>query len=257
MVDSTKTSYQIQHPFSIANQYYYRVRALGPSGNGRWSNTESVVGGYRDDFNDSSSGWAMRRQDTDHIENQLYYQNGHLVMEMDSSWDYMIAGPMALPPKPPYRIETRVRLEEPGNLNAYGIIFGANLKDLPCPKSDYSSCFNQYYRLIAFWSGDADNRMTTQLKRIDKHDKRNNAGRGVDLINWTTTGVKDPPRGYQNWAVEVYPSGLIKIFVNDKFVGSTTDSNYIDQPFFGTFSATDEYAGLQNEFDWYQVTPLP
>ncbi|GMQ78361.1 MAG: hypothetical protein BMS9Abin02_0864 [Anaerolineae bacterium] len=257
MVGSTNTSYQVQQPFSTDNQYYYRVRATGPSGHGRWSNTQAVVGGYRDDFNDSGSGWAMRRQDTDHVENQVYYQNGHLVLEMDSSWDYLIAGPMALPPEPPYRIETRVRLEGVDNLHGYGIIFGADQLGQPCPNADYSSCFNQYYRLTAFWSGNADKRMTTQLKRIDYHDDRNNAGRGVKLTPWLTPGVNDPANGYQQWAIEVYPSGLIKIFVNGKFVDDAFDTNYIDRPFFGTFASTDEYNGLQAEYDWYQVTPLP
>jgi uncharacterized repeat protein (TIGR01451 family) len=257
MAGSTKTSYQIQHPFSTDNQYYYRVRALGPPGNGRWSNIESVVGGYRDDFSDSSSGWAMRRQDTDHIENKVYYQDGHLVMEMDSSWDYLIAGPLALPPQPPYRIETRVRLVGVDNLHGYGIIFGADLLGQPCPisKEDFSSCFNQYYRLSVIWSGSPW--MTTQLKRIDKHDDRNNAGRGVALTHWLTPNVNSPSEDYQKWAVEVYPSGLIKIFVNGKFVDDTFDTKYIDRPFFGTFASTDEYNGLQAEYDWYQVTPLP
>jgi len=257
MVGSTETSYQIQHPFSTANQYYYRVRASGPSGNGPWSNSQAVVGGYRDDFSDSGSGWAMRRQDTDHIENQVYYQNGHLVLEMDSSWDYLIAGPMALPPQAPYRIETRVHLEGVDNLHGYGIIFGADLLGQPCPNADYSSCFNQYYRLSAFWSGNADKRMTTQLKRIDYHDDRNNAGRGVALTPWLTPGVKDPADGYQEWAVEVYPSGTIRIYVNGKLVDETADTTYIDRPFFGTFASTDEYNGLQAEYDWYRVTPLP
>jgi len=256
-VDRTINSYQIQQPFSTDNQYFYRVRPSGPSGIGNWSNSESVVGGYRDDFGDTSSGWAIRRQDTDHVENKLYYQNGHLVMEMDSSWDYMIAGPMASPPQPPYRIETRVRLVGVDNLHGYGIIFGADLDDQPCPNSDYSSCFNQYYRLIAFWSGNADKRMTSRLKRIDYHDGRNNAGRGVTMTPWLTPEVNDPADGYQNWAVEVYPLGTIRIYVNGNFVRETTDKSYIESPFFGTFSSTDEYNGLQAEYDWYEVVPLP
>ena len=55
----------------------------------------------------------------------------------------------------------------------------------------------------------------------------------------------------------MYPSGLIKLFVNGNFVAEVVDSTYIDRPFFGAFSAVDEYTGLEAEFDWYKATILP
>ncbi|MCZ7668403.1 MAG: hypothetical protein M5U34_15025 [Chloroflexi bacterium] len=99
--------------------------------------------------------------------------------------------------------------------------------------------------------------MKYDLKRIDYHDPRNNAGRGDTLISTREVDVNSPAEGYQNWAVEVSPAGKIKIFVNGGLVGETTDTRYIGSPYFGSFSSTDEYNGLEAYFDWYESTALP
>ena len=242
------------------NVYYYRVRALGVFGVSNWSQTGTQIGNYHDGFSDTSSGWAMRRQDWDHIENQTRYQNGEWVHEMDSSWDFLISSPLVSIPTAPYRLEMRARHVEPSNLNSYGMIFGGDWDGTsPCPSANYSTCFTGYYRMNIIWFGDdpADPLLRVIVKRIDYHDPVNGHGRGVTIMDEVNARVAFPPSGHQRWAVEVYPNGLIKVFVNDNFVGQAVDSTYVNRPYFGAFSSTDEYAGLEAHFDWFEVKALP
>ncbi len=249
-----------QPPVSNNNIYFYRVRAVGTYGVSEWSKTRALIANYRDDFTNPGTGWTMRREDTDHIENQTRYQNGEFVHEMDSSWDFLLGGPMALIPSPPYRIEMRARHVEPSNLNSYGMVFGGdwNARDA-CPYPDFSTCFNHYYRMNIIWFGDdpADPLLRVILKRIDYHDPANGHGRGATIIDAINVHVHFPPSSYQNWPVEVSPAGTIRVFVAATFIAETVDTNYIDDPYFGSFSSTDEYAGLEAHFDWFEVTALP
>lgn len=152
----------------------------------------------------------------------------------------------------------RARHVEPENLNSYGMVFGGDLTaQEPCPVWDFSTCFNQYYRLNIIYFGNDNSTLRAILKRIDYHDPRNNHGRGVTIIDAVDVSTQGPSANYQNWAVEVYPNGTIKLFLNGNFVTQTVDTNYIDRPYFGSFSSTDEYAGLEAHFDWFQVTALP
>jgi hypothetical protein len=148
-----------------------------------------------------------------------------------------------------------MRLEGVDNLQSYGIVFGGDWDGTDCPNSNYSSCFNRYYRLLAVWFG-ADNEMKYQLKRIDSHDPFNNHGRGTELIPFTEVLVNSPSEGYQTWAVELFPNGDIKIFVNGNLIGQTNDTVLLNEPFFGAFSSTDEYTGLQAQFDYFSVVRL-
>jgi uncharacterized repeat protein (TIGR01451 family) len=243
-------------PLTINNLFYYRVRAVGEFGATPWSNVLQVRGGYRDDFNDPTSGWAMRRQDTDTVINNVFYRDGHLVLEQDSSYDYQIASSLSPAPAPPYQIESRVQWEGVDNLHSYGIIWGGDWNGQPCPNADYSSCFNVYYRLNVIWSGNSDQQLTIQLKRIDFHDPDDNVGRGVDLIETTTVDVNPPPQGYQTWAIQVYANGVMRLFLNGNMIREFFDTMYIQNPYFGAFSSTDEYNGLEAEFDYFQASFL-
>lgn len=55
---TTETSLAFDYAPSPNNLFYYRVRAEGTFGSGPWSNTQSVLGGFLDDFSDVNSGWA-------------------------------------------------------------------------------------------------------------------------------------------------------------------------------------------------------
>lgn len=250
------TSLEVTKEPSPYHSYYYRVRAIGPSGMSSWSNVEQVIGNYRDEFNDGRTGWTIRRQDTDDIENYSYYNAGHFVLEIDGRWDYGIAAPMQPAPDGAYAIETSVRMESPDNLHSYGIIFGGDWDGSTCPNSDYSSCLNHYYRLNIIWFGSPDS-FKVIFSRIDRHAPINNAGRGPTLFERDTVRVNEPPSGYQVWRIEVRPSGLIRVLVNGNLVEEVIDDTYVDDPYFGVFASTDEYLGSEPWFDWYDVSVLP
>ncbi len=243
-------------PLQINNLFYYRVRAIGSFGVTPWSNLQQVRGGYRDDFNDPNSGWEMRRQDTDTVINNTFYRNGHLVLEMDSSYDYQIVSSLAPAPAPPYMIESKIRLVGVDNLHSYGMVWGGDWNGQTCPNPDYSSCFNVYYRLIVIWSGNLGDKLTIQLKRIDYHEEPDNVGRGVDLIPATVVNVNPPSQGYQTWAIQVYANGVMRLFLNGNQIFEVFDTNYIQNPYFAAFSSTDEYNGLEAEFDYFEASFL-
>jgi hypothetical protein len=241
----------ISHGPSIDNTYYYRVRAWSNGESGSWSQTLQVVGGYYDDFSNPATNWHIVRQDTDDTENSTWYQDGSFVMRVGGRWDYAIASMPAVAPALPYEIRTSVRLEEPKNLNTYGIIFGGDWNGAYCPAPDYSSCFNHYYRLSVTWYADDAGRLRVTLKRIDYHDS-NNVGRGVTLFGPYDVPVIGIPRDWHEWKVKVYASGLIQVYVDGTtFAGSAVDTTYINDPLFGGFAATDEYLGARPFYDWF------
>ncbi len=255
IVTSPTTTMQFSHPVYWISGYYYRVRLILPGVIGGWSNVLVVGSNYHDWFDDPNSGWTMRREDTDEIDNSTYYSDGKFVHRMKSRWDFLISGPLMPAPTPPYRIESRIRLVGMDNLHTYGLIFGADWNGSTCPDAKFTSCFNQYYRLMVTWFGN-NSRLKYQLKAIKYHDPGNGHARGPVLIDYKEVHVNSPSQNWQNWAVEVYPNGRIKIFVNNDLVGEVTDTRYTYIPYFGTFSAVDEYTGLQAEFDWYNVRAL-
>ena len=254
--NTTNTSLTVTKPFTTNNIYYYRVRGLAGPVIGSWSNVQQIIVGYRDDF-DAATTWDIRREDTDDTDNSLYYTiSGLLVHRQFGRWDYMISSPLAPAVTPPYRFETRIQFTGVDNLHAYGMIFGGDWNGNTCPDQNYTSCFNQYYRLLVLWYG-SPNQLRFGLKRIDYHDPSSNTGSGETLLSFRDVDVSPPPSSWQTWAVEVNPNGLIQIFVNGNLVGQKIDTTLINNPYFGGFSATNEYAGLRVDYDWVQITPLP
>lgn len=253
---TTNQTYTVQRGHAFDNMYYYRVRTLGSWTASDWSNVRSVVGGYYDEMNDPSSGWDVRRQDTDDIDQEVRYENGWLIHEMDGRWDYMLSAPLRQAPTPPYRIDFSARLVGVDNLHVYGFVFGGDYEGGPCPVNDYSSCFNNYYRVLILWFGNPDI-LKVQIKRIDFHTEDDNGGSGPALLEFSDVTVNNPSLEWQEWSMEVFPDGNISLFVNGTYVTTVNDTQFIDQPYFGAFTATDEYAGLEAQYDWYRVRPLP
>ncbi len=253
--DSLTNEMNFNKSVTWRNLFFYRVRVITSSLVGPWSNTIYVAGNYADNFDDPNSGWTMRREDTDTTNNSTYYDDGHFVHRMKSGWDSLLGGPLMPAPQPPYRIESKIQLVGKDNLHTYGLVFGGDWDGSQCPNSDFTSCYNQYYRLLVTWYGNNDE-LKYQLKRIDSHDPDNGHARGSTLIGFREVQVKEPSHKWQVWGIEVQPDGVIKIFVNGNKVGQITDSSLIENPYFGTYSAVDEYTGLQAEFDWYKVTSL-
>jgi uncharacterized repeat protein (TIGR01451 family) len=246
----SSTSKAFAYAPSFSNTYYYRVRVTVNGMPSNWSNTRSVTGNYYDGFNSSSSGWAIRRQDTDDVNNSSWYQDGNFVLNIGGRWDYGIAAPLAKAPALPYRIKTRVKWDDPDNLHSYGIIFGGDWDGRTCPNSDYSSCFNHYYRLNVVWHGSSES-VSVQLKRIDYHGSDNSGG-GVALWGYNEVSVPDPD-GWNEWTVEVRASGEIRVYANGSLAFTKTDSTYISNPYFGVFASSNEYLGARPWFTWYRV----
>lgn len=249
-------SHLFTHPASINNYYCYRVRAMANDVFSGWSNTQCAFGNYSDDFTNISSGWAIRRQDTDDTANSSYYINNNFIIKIGGRWDYAIAAPMVPAPASSYKIETAVKLTDGiDNLHTYGIIFGGDWNGQPCPIGDYSSCFNHYYRLQVIWYGNP-NKLRVDLKRIDYHDSKN-VGRGnVTLFGFYDVTVPDA-NNWNKWTIMVRSDGRIDVYVNGALAGSGVDTMYINDRYFGGYAASNEYLGTAAVFDWFTVTALP
>lgn len=258
-------SIPFNHPPSLDNVYYYRVRAVYSQGNGQWSNIRSVRGGWRDDFDDPTSGWAMRR--TTYLEYIIgYYQEGNLIIIVDDRWDWTIWSPLVPAPEPPYAIEYVARIHDASNLVSHGAVYGGDWNGQPCP--DYSSfdgiykhhiCFNEFYNNNFIWYG--------PLKMVFER---------VDFLYWCADVPKcdgDPPLkralGYSyerpvldkdpgdwhTWRIEVRQTG-IKLFVDGFEFSSNNDNMFVNNPYFGLFASTNEYKPSILITDSYQVTYL-
>jgi uncharacterized repeat protein (TIGR01451 family) len=242
---------------SVNPQYCYRVRARVGSLYSSWSSAECVYGNYYDDFSSSSTGWSIRREDTDDVDNDSYYKNGTFVTKIRGRWDFAVAAPMVEAPGDSYQIRTRALFGDGvDNLHSYGIIFGGDWNGQTCPNSDFSSCFNHYYRVNIIYYADDANVLRVNLKRIDYHDEDNGAGRGITLMGYKDVKVADPS-SWNEWKITVDSDGSIGIYVNGSLVGTANDSTYIHEPYFGVFAASNEYSGTAATFDWYEVKYLP
>ena len=255
----TATSVVVSHSTDYATHYYYCAVALGVVNSG-CSNIHEQTGIYVDNFNSSASGWAIRRQDTDDVNNRAYYSGGNWNVKIGGRWDYAVTSPLQPIPSSwssasGYRIDTRVILGDGiDNLHSYGLVFGGDMSG-PCPpNSQAAGCFNHYYRLNIHWHDSTS--LVMQLKRIDYHDASNNSGRGVDLIS-SKDIYNVNPNSWNNWTVFVKNNGDISVYANGGLAGRANDTRYVGHStYFGTFSSADEYLGTLASYDYYRVSPL-
>ncbi len=256
------TSRIFEHtPTTNTNPYYYRVRAMANGVNSNWSNVRMQYNVFFDGFFDTSGGWVIRRQDTDDVDNRLYYEDQNMVLKINGRWDYAIASPLVQVPWNAYSVGTSVKLGGGiDNLHSYGIVFGGDWDGSTCPNADYSSCFNHYYRLNIIWFGTlpTTDKMRIELKRIDYHDPVNNAGRGDRVLIPFRDVVVGNPSGWNEWRIDVHEDGYIEVFVNGNTVGSGRDTEYIGGgTYWGIFASSNEYSGTEAEVDWFRTAPLP
>ena len=201
--------------------------------------TPEFGGDYYDGFQNNINGWEMRRRslgtgyDLDHDPAGDGDYQGFLNLLVDDKDAFVIASPLVGGPKPPYNIETVVKLRSPRETgDQYGIVFGGNYDGGACPNADYTSCFTQYYEMRIRYYEDGDKeRMDMKLKRIDFHDSQGN-NEGPDLIPWTRVAHIDE-NDFIEWDIAVQENGKISISANDQPVDSATDDSYINNPYFG------------------------
>jgi hypothetical protein len=264
------TSQLVQQTLSFDNLYYYRVRAVSGDNTGPWSNVQSVMGGYRDDFNDPDSGWAMRR--TTYLKKVigLYYQGNYSILATDNL-EWGIFSPLRPAPAVPYAIEYRVVLENNKQaLGSQGAVFGGDWTGEPCP--DYSSeeglyeheiCFNHFYNTNLIWYIGQGSLLKLILERVDFLQWCPECGgspmkRGsTDYDAWVEV---DPvpnvtAKGWNTWRIEVRADG-IKLFANGQQYATMNDSSWVNDPYFGLFvsSSTNEVSSWL--VDYYQVSYL-
>lgn len=267
--DPNITAVQASHALSFRNVYYYRIRAIGPGGEGPWSGTQSVVGGYRDDFNDHSSGWAIRR--TTFIEKvRTWYepynngQSNRLIMQVEDPWDWGITSPLAPAPTVPYAIEYRAEIANLGNLVSHGVVFGGDWNGQLCPDwssvpgvYEHTNCFNHFYNTNIIWHGP----LTMLFERVDYlvwcptcggspmkrlSDEPWPAPVGVPNVN---------PNGANTYRVEVRSDGT-RMFANNQQYFQSSDTTWVNDPYFGIFASTDEYSNSTWRIEYFQITPL-
>jgi len=250
---------------------YYRVRGQNSYGYGDWSNVKSVALGRYYDFEGSTQGWFIARSDEGEgqqlpppveLDGDLY----HLVV---GKADFSIVSPMEEGPVAPYTLETNVDIVDDRTIDGvryrpltgmtYGIIFGGNDAS-PCPATRYdpTGCLNQYYRILVTYD-QGNGQLKWSLKRIEYHDgdSGGGAGRGSTLIDWAPiSGFSYSATGWNTWRVEVTrdASSNIKIYFNDRQIGSATDHSYLDRRYFGTFLAsTKELGSVATKYEYFEI----
>jgi hypothetical protein len=241
--------------------YYYRVRGHNTWGPGEWSDVKStsVRSSYRYDFDSPTKivdRWPIRRTsywrgDEERV-TWTEEHGGSLYIIMDDRWDFTIASPFEEAPPTPYVIKARVKVHDPANLVAYGIIFGGN-GGSPCPAYRDTGCLSHYYRLEVIWDGGG---LKAGMKRIDYHEPESSGGRGKgrgpELISYSI--VSDDPDGWHTWKFVVEDDGIDVYFDGDWF-GSTSDDDYVNDPYFGVYASADEYKPAIGRFDYFYVEP--
>jgi uncharacterized repeat protein (TIGR01451 family) len=260
---STVTSYSIQKPLSTTPVFYYRIRPKLGDVRGVWSNSVMVIGGYRDDFSDPTSGWVPQRRTT-YLEqtNALYGQNseeGNLIIIVGDRWDWMIASPLVPAPKVPYDIEFRARVHDASNLISGGALFGGDWNGDPCPEYgniyQTDNCFNHFYNFNMIFYGP----MKLLHEQVDEVVWCPTCG-GSPLKRLGPTIGVDPilPNGpsldWNVYRIEVRANG-VRYYVNGNYAANFTDTTWINEPYFGVFASTDEYKPSIWFFDYYQVRP--
>lgn len=257
---------------SFNNVFYYRARSFISNQASPWSNTVSVVGGYRDDFNDANSGWKMRR--TTYLEEvRSFYETDRswLVMQVEDRWDWGIASPGRPAPRLPYVIEFDVQPANLANLLTYGFAFGGDWPSTSgCPSDPnsfdgiyrHTDCFNHFYNTNTIYYG----WQKLLFERVDRLEWCLQCGgspmkRLGDIDSLSAKDLKGiDPEGWNTWRIEVRADG-IKVYVAERGAPlqlqyEYDDTRWVNGPYFGVFASTDEYSNSTWRFDYVQVLPL-
>ncbi|MFQ5400789.1 MAG: hypothetical protein ACE5E7_14485 [Anaerolineae bacterium] len=257
------TSQQFSHTASFNNVYYYRARAVAGSVVGPWSDTLTVTGAYFDDFNDSSSGWAVRRMtflEKTFAKYGTGAEAGNLVIIVDDRWDWLVASPLAPAPSLPYAIEYKARVHDSSNLVSGGMTFGGDWNYDACPEFgnvyQTDNCFNHFYNFNYIFHGP----IKLLFEQVDSLFWCPNCGQSP-LKRLGPTAVVDnivdnaSGKDWHTYRVEVRADGAY-LYVDGSFVEHFTDTTWIDGPYFGVFASTDEYKPSIWLYEYFQVTPL-
>lgn len=257
-------SYQFNTPLSPNNIYYHRAKPIYSGTEGQWSNTVMVIGGYRDDFSDDTTGWSPVRRTTYLEETVAYYgsgsEAGNLIIIVADRWDWLIASPLKPAPKPPFAIEFRARVHDASNLISGGPVFGGDWNGQACPEIgnvyQTTNCFNHFYNFNMIFYGP----LKLLHEQVDSLFWCPNCGGSPIKRLGPSTEVdpilaNGPSLEWHTYRIEVRASG-VKFFVDNLQKATFSDTTYINEPYFGVFASTDEYNPSIWFFDYYQVKVL-
>ena len=261
--NSSDTVIDFSYDLSPDNVYYYRVRAVGNDLAGPWSETQMVIAGYRDDFDDDTTGWAVRRMSLLEETDAKYGRGdeaGNLIIIVADRWDWLLASPMRPAPELPYVIEYRSRVHDASNLVSGGAVVGGDWNGGPCPELgnvyETTNCFNHFYNFNYIFYGP----LKLLFEQVDRLVWCPNCG-GSLLKRIAATQEVDPifangpSLNWHTYKIEVREDGL-RLYVDGNFIRHFTDTSYVNDPYFGVFASTDEYKPSIWFYDYYQVTPL-
>ena len=261
-------SYSVTQEPSPFNVFYYRVRSRVGLKEGPWSNVESVVGGYHDDFENPNTGWAMRRS-TYREEVHGFYEEGKYVMQVLDRWDWGLSSPLMPAPRVPYELDFEAKIVAPANLLSFGVVFGGDWNGQNCPPGIsfdewylHKNCFNHFYNTNSIFYGP----IKLLFERVDQLvwclDCGGSPMKRLGDINFD--GAEDynniDPEGWNHYRIEVR-EGSIKVYAAKRgapleFQYEYNDTRWIGEPYFGVFASTDEYNNSTWRFEYMKVLPL-
>jgi hypothetical protein len=264
----TGLSYTAMEELAWNNEFYYRVRANLPTMQSDWSNVQTVIGGYLDHFNDSTSGW-ITRYSTFIEEVRVFYETGNLIIQSEDSWDWGMFSPLRRAPALPYAVEIRNQPAALGNLVSMGLVFSGDWGGSACPDVSsvegwytHQNCFTQFYNMNLINKNlFAYDSFKMLFERVEARVWCPTCG-GSPMKRIYPTGLEVEPipnvssDGWNVYRAEVRESG-IKLFINNQlfYTVSGTDS-WVDNPYFGVFVSTDEYSNSTWRVDYYKITAL-
>ena len=272
--DVNGTSRAFDHAASTQNEYFYRVRTVAGNLTSDWSNVVHVVGAYRDDFDDRSTGWSIRR--TTFIEEvRTWYEPfppdtpTWLIMQVEDSWDWGISSGKARAPQVPYAIEYEAKAANLGNLVSHGLVFGGDWPGSICPDPStvegwyqHELCFNTFYNINIIWFGE----LKMLFERVDDLVWCPDCGGSpmkrlgdIDSDNVRELSGVDPD-DWNRYRIEVRADS-IHFFAGRRDGGlqhafTYNDTRYVNQPYVGVFGSTDEYSNSTWRFEYVSITPL-
>ncbi|MDX1416820.1 MAG: hypothetical protein R3293_21640, partial [Candidatus Promineifilaceae bacterium] len=257
---------------SFRNVFYFRVRSFDGAIAGNWSETVRVIGAYRDDFRDPSSGWDIRR--TTHIDEvRSWYDitvspNDWLILQVEDRFDWGLASPLVPAPELPYVIEFDAQHAHIANQVTYGAAFGGDYPGDICPDKstvegwyEHELCFNHFYHTNTIWGS---GHLLMLFERVDFLEwirgeapplkRRLGYHKLIDPLTGTD------PDGWNHFRIEVR-ADEIKVFARERGqelleVLSYDGTQWVNDPYFGVLVSTGEYSNSTMRVDYYAVTPL-
>jgi len=257
---------------SSSNVFYYRVRSRVGDQFGPWSNVGQVIGGYRDDFDDTNSGWTMRRS-TYREEVKGFYENGRYVMQIIDRYDWGIVSPLKPAPRVPYAIDFEMRIVSQIYAHSAGMVFGGDWNGESCPPGTsfdewykHDKCFNHFYNTNTIYNDSNANKPVLQLlfERVDRLEWCQGCG-GSPMKRVGDIGDLDnlnhvDAREWNHYRIEVRADG-IRLYAAPagqelQLEYVYDDTRWVSSPYFGFFASTDVIDNLTWRFEYVQVMPL-